>query len=237
MTVLNDALTTIRSLTIDLDGTLVDTIADLHQACNAMLGELGLPDRSIEEIGRFVGRGTHTLVRRCLTDDATGAVPDDALFDKALEAYLRHYTHINGRHAHVYPGVREGLALLQAAGYPMAVVTNKPIKFTLPLLQATGLAPYFKAVVGGDSTPHKKPAPDPVICACAEMDVSLTHNLHVGDSANDIESAKAAGCAAAGVTYGYAEGYPIKAEDCDVLVDSLEVLARLLPSRSQGEAV
>src|SRR5574343_339796 len=117
----------------------------------------------------------------------------------------------------------------------MAAMTNKPVKFTVPLLEATGLAPYFKAVIGGDSTPHKKPAPDPVICACVEMDVSLMHNLHVGDSANDIQAAKAAGCLAAGVTYGYAEGYPINADDCDVLVDSLEALARLLPPLAHGE--
>jgi len=228
-------LASVRSLTIDLDGTLVDTVHDLHQACNAMLAELGLPDRTVDEIGRFVGRGTNNLVRRCLTDDATGAAPDNERFEQGLEAYLRHYTHINGRHAHVYPGVREGLAALQAKGFPMAVVTNKPVKFTLPLLKATGLAAYFKAVIGGDSTPHKKPAPDPIICACVEMDVSLIHNLHVGDSGNDMQAARAAGCMAVGVTYGYAEGYPIKPEDCDLQVDSLEALALLLPMRVHGD--
>jgi phosphoglycolate phosphatase len=116
----------------------------------------------------------------------------------------------------------------------MAVVTNKPVKFTLPLLNETGLAPYFKAVIGGDSTPHKKPAPDPIICACVEMDVSLMHNLHVGDSGNDIQAAKAAGCGAVGVSYGYAEGYPIQTEDCDALVSSLVELAALLPARANG---
>ena len=231
MTVLKEVLQSTRSLTIDLDGTLVDTILDLHQACNAMLAELELPDRSVEEIGRFVGRGTNALVRRCLTDEATGNPPDDALFEKGLDAYLRHYAHVNGKHAQVYPGVKEGLVALHAAGYPMAVVTNKPVKFTLPLLQATGLAPYFKAVIGGDSTPHKKPAPDPVIAACLEMDVSLIHNLHVGDSGNDIQAARAADCFAAGVNYGYAEGYPIDASQCDVIVGSLAELAALLPEQ------
>lgn len=221
-----------RSLTIDLDGTLVDTILDLHQACNAMLAELELPDRSVEEIGRFVGRGTNTLVRRCLTDDATDKEPDEELFEKGLDAYLKHYTRINGKHAKVYGGVKEGLAVLHAAGYPMAVVTNKPVKFTLPLLEATGLAPYFKAVIGGDSTPHKKPAPDPIVAACLEMDVSLNHNLHVGDSGNDIQAARAAGCYAAGVNYGYAEGYPIDVSDCDVIVGSLAELAAMLPPRA-----
>ena len=224
-----DVLAATRSLTIDLDGTLVDTVLDLHQACNAMLAELGLPDRSVEEIGRFVGRGTNNLVQRCLMNEATGAEPDEELFAQGLAAYLKHYTRINGKHAKVYPGVREGLAALKAAGYPMAVVTNKPVRFTIPLLEATGLAPYFKAVIGGDSTPHKKPAPDPIICACVEMDVSLVHNLHVGDSGNDIQAAKAAGCPAVGVSYGYAEGYPIPKEDCAVIVGGLDELARLLP--------
>lgn len=228
---MSEALATVRSLTIDLDGTLVDTILDLHQACNAMLAELERPDRSVDEIARFVGRGTHTLVRRCLTDDATGKEPEPGLFETALAAYLKHYTHINGKHAKVYSGVKEGLAALQTTGYPMAVVTNKPIKFTLPLLQAIGLAPYFKAVIGGDSTPHKKPAPDPIIAACLEMDVSLVHNLHVGDSGNDIQAARAADCLAAGVNYGYAEGYPIDPGECDVIVGSLAELATLLPAK------
>ena len=228
---MSQVLATVRSLTIDLDGTLVDTILDLHQACNAMLAELERPDRSVDEIARFVGRGTNTLVRRCLTDDATGQEPDNALFETGLAAYLKHYTHINGKHAKIYPGVKEGLAAMQAAGYPMAVVTNKPVKFTIPLLQAIGLAPYFKAVIGGDSTPHKKPAPDPIIAACLEMDVSLVHNLHVGDSGNDIQAARAADCLAAGVNYGYAEGYPIDPSQCDVIVGSLAELATLLPAK------
>lgn len=231
MTALKHVLESTRSLTIDLDGTLVDTILDLHQASNAMLAELERPDRSVEEIARFVGRGTQTLVRRCLTDDATGVEPDAELFESGLNAYLKHYAHINGKHAKVYAGVKEGLAALLAAGYPMGVVTNKPVKFTLPLLQATGLMPYFKAVIGGDSTPHKKPAPDPIIAACLEMDVSLIHNLHVGDSGNDIQAARAADCFAAGVSYGYAEGYPLDASQCDVIVDSLAELAAMLPPR------
>ena len=232
MTALQQVLESTRSLTIDLDGTLVDTILDLHQACNAMLAELERPDRSVEEIARFVGRGTNTLVRRCLTDNASGQEPDAELFENALNAYLKHYAHINGQHAKVYAGVKEGLAALQAAGYPMGVVTNKPIKFTLPLLHATGLAPYFRAVIGGDSTPHKKPSPDPIIAACLEMDVSLIHNLHVGDSANDIQAARAADCFAAGVNYGYAEGYPIDTSQCDVIVGSLAELAGMLPPRT-----
>ena len=231
MTALKHVLDSTRSLTIDLDGTLVDTILDLHQACNAMLAELERADRSVEEIARFVGRGTQTLVRRCLTDDVTGQEPDAELFENGLNAYLKHYAHVNGKHAKVYAGVKEGLAALLAAGYPMGVVTNKPVKFTLPLLQATGLMPYFKAVIGGDSTPHKKPAPDPIIAACLEMDVSLIHNLHVGDSGNDIQAARAADCFAAGVSYGYAEGYPLDASQCDVIVDSLAELAAMLPPR------
>ena len=228
----SDVLKLTRSLTIDLDGTLVDTILDLHQACNAMLAELKLPDRSVDEIARFVGRGTNQLVRRCLTDDATGKEPDANRFETGLAAYMTHYTRINGKHAKVYPGVKDGLSALHAAGYPMAVVTNKPVKFTLPLLKAIGLAPYFESVVGGDSTPYKKPAPDPIIAACLEMDVSLIHNLHVGDSGNDIVAARAADCMAAGVNYGYAEGYPIDPSQCDIIVGSLAELAAMLPPRA-----
>ena len=138
------------AILFDLDGTLVDTILDLHQACNAMLAELERPDRSVDEIARFVGRGTHTLVHRCLTDDATGKEPEPGLFETALAAYLKHYTHINGKHAKVYSGVKEGLAALQTTGYPMAVVTNlRLVGQEGEVLTAYESARHYNAIVHG----------------------------------------------------------------------------------------
>jgi phosphoglycolate phosphatase len=207
-----------RSVTIDLDGTLLDTVADLADACNAMLTELGRPPRSQAQIHGFVGKGMAVLVERCLTD---ATPPPEALLIKAIEAFRRHYLVINGRSARIYPGVIEGLEAMRERGLALACVTNKPAAFTAPLLERMGLAGYFAVVVAGDTLPHKKPRPEPILHACALMGVSPAANLHIGDSANDIDSARAAGSPVLCVPYGYNEGRKVDSADCDALVSSL----------------
>jgi phosphoglycolate phosphatase len=207
-----------QSVTFDLDGTLLDTVADLAEASNRMLGELGLATWHEDDIRRFVGRGIHVLVERCLTRDAP---PPPALLERAIVAFKRHYAEVNGRHASLYPGVLDGLRAWQATGLPMAVITNKAAAFTEPLLAAKGLRGFFAVVVSGDTTAHKKPHPEPVLHACRVMGSSPQANLHIGDSIHDIQAAKAAGSTAYCVPYGYNEGRPVRAEDCDALVDSL----------------
>jgi len=167
-----------RSVTIDLDGTLLDTIVDLADACNAMLAELGQPPRSQDEIHSFVGKGMAVLVERCLT---YGAPPDMDLLTGGINAFHRHYTRINGRSARIYPGVIEGLDALNELGLSLACVTNKPAAFTEPLLARMGLAGYFPVVVSGDTLPHKKPRPEPILHACVLMGSSPPANLHIGD--------------------------------------------------------
>ena len=143
-----------RSITFDLDGTLLDTVADLTEACRLMLDEMAQPARSEAEIRRFVGRGMVVLVERCLTWEEA---PDQAMLAQGIAAFQRHYAAVNGHQAQFFPGVREGLAAWHATGLPLAVVTNKPAAFTEPLLERTGIAHYFSAVVSGDTTPHRKP--------------------------------------------------------------------------------
>lgn len=207
-----------RSVTLDLDGTLLDTIVDLAAASNAMLAELGLAQRSQAEIHSFVGKGMAVLVERCLTH---GAPPAPELLAAGIAAFQRHYTALNGHATRIYPGVIEGLAALRALGLPLAVVTNKPAAFTGPLLERMGLAAYFAVVVSGDTLPHKKPRPEPILHACALMGTQPAVNLHVGDSANDIDAARAAGCPVLCVPYGYNEGRKVDSADCDALVSSL----------------
>lgn len=208
----------LQSVTFDLDGTLLDTALDLSVACNRMLAELGLPGRSEAEIRRFVGKGMAVLVERCLTWEA---VPETSLVEAGIAIFRRCYAEENGRAARPYPGVLEGLAAWQATGLPLAVVTNKPMAFTLPLLQQTGLDGYFQVVVGGDSTPYKKPHPEPLRHACRQMGVAPSSNLHIGDSVNDALAARAAGSLAYLVPYGYTEGEPVDSADCDALVSDL----------------
>ncbi len=213
----------LRSATFDLDGTLVDSIPDLAAACHAMLAELGQPPRTDDDIHRFVGKGMAVLVERCLTWDAA---PEASLLEAGIAAFRRHYADINGRASTVYPGVVDGLEAFRALGLPLGVVTNKPAAFTAPLLERMGLAAYFEVVISGDTLAFKKPRPEPLLHACALLATEPGLNLHVGDSLNDIESARAAGCPVICVPYGYNEGRPVDSADCDALVSDLVAAAR-----------
>lgn len=218
------------SVTLDLDGTLVDTVGDLRAGCNGMLAELGEPLRSEAEIRRFVGKGMANLVERCLTR-AGEAAPDQARIAAGIAAFRRHYHAVNGQSSLIYPGVTAGLDAMQAAGWPLACVTNKPAMFTGPLLEKLGLAKYFQVVVSGDTLPQKKPHPEPLRFACAQMGVPLSGNVHIGDSGNDIAAARAAGCAVICVPYGYNEGEPVDSADCDALVSDLVAAVAWLRDR------
>ncbi|MBS1197097.1 MAG: phosphoglycolate phosphatase [Proteobacteria bacterium] len=206
------------SVTFDLDGTLLDTLADLTEACQAMLTELGQPSRQREEIAGFVGNGMAVLVERCLTRERA---PSEAELVAAITAFRRHYAEANGRNTQFYPGVQQGLRLFRNAGFKMAVVTNKPAEFTGMLLERVGISEFFDALVCGDTTAYKKPHPEPIHHACRLMGTQPGENLHIGDSINDIQSARAAGSVVFYVPYGYHEGEPVDSADCDALVSDL----------------
>ena len=210
----------IRSVTIDLDGTLLDTVPDLAAAANAMLREMGRPEFSIETIAAFIGRGIPKLVARCLPD------LDEAAVDQAQVIFRRHYAIENGRRSALFPGVLEGLQALRAAGLPLAVITNKAAAFTEPLLVATQLAPWFRFAVSGDTLAHKKPHPAQLLHACERMGTLPAENLHIGDSHHDAVAARAAGCPVFIVPYGYNEGEDVQGIDCDAIVASLAEAAR-----------
>lgn len=214
----------IRSVTLDLDGTLLDTLPDLAAAANGMLRELGRAEYSPEVIATFVGRGIDNLVERCLPDLS------DAALTAAQKLFRQHYARENGRQATLFPGVREGLELFRAAGLPLAVITNKAAAFTEPLLAASGLAPYLRFAISGDSVAHKKPHPLPLIEACKRLGVAPGENLHIGDSSHDAVAARAAGCPVWLVPYGYNAGRSVQQgmQDggCDAIVTSLDEAAR-----------
>ncbi len=207
-----------QSVTFDLDGTLLDTIADLAEACRLMLEEIGEPHRTQAEVHSFVGKGMAVLVERCLTRERA---PTAERLHQAIESFKKHYAAVNGQFTQIYPGVLEGLQAWQASGLKMGVVTNKPGMFTEALLERMGLAGYFDVVVSGDTTANKKPHPEPILHACRLFGVRPDRNLHIGDSENDIHAAHAAGCLAFAVPYGYNEGKPVDSADCDALVSDL----------------
>lgn len=209
----------IHSVTLDLDGTLLDTVFDLASAVNLMLDELGLPLRTEEEVRCFVGRGIPNLVQRCVC--RADFMPDAAWLNQAVQVFKKHYAVTNGHRAVAYPGVLEGLDAFAGMGLPMACITNKAAAFAEPLLESTGLAKYFKMVISGDSLPEKKPHPLPLLHVCQAFGVEPAFNLHIGDSKHDVGAAKAAGCPVFCLPYGYNEGGDVRELESDAIVASL----------------
>lgn len=214
-----------RAILIDLDGTLLDTIPDLASASNCMLEELGAPRLPVTDIATFVGKGTENLVRRCLGDSRVALPTDESTVADALGVFNRHYHRVNGKEAQLYPGVLEGLSAFRAQGAALAVVTNKPTEFTLPLLERSGLAPWFDAVVCGDTCERKKPDPQPLLHACAQLGCTPDQTLAIGDSVNDALAARAAGIPVLAVPYGYNEGRDVHELDIDGIVFSIREAA------------
>jgi phosphoglycolate phosphatase len=212
---------------IDLDGTLADTIPDLAEAANMMLRELGRPALEPARIRTFVGKGIPKLVERALAGELEGRV-DEELLARALPIYERCYTEVNGRHTVIFPGVREGLQRLRAMQLPLACVTNKAERFTLALLEQLGLARSFEQVIAGDTLPQKKPDPQPLLHACRGFAIAPADMLMIGDSTNDVEAARAAGCPVFCVDYGYNEGRDVRELDVDAIVASLIEATRLI---------
>ena len=210
----------VNAVMIDLDGTLLDTIPDLAMAANMMLTELKMPTLPESLIRNFVGKGINNLIERALTGSMDGK-PDAGLFQQALPVYERSYRAVNGKHTTLYPGVKEGLDLLRARGFPLVCVTNKSERFTLPLLDYVSLSSYFECVVAGDTLPQKKPDPAPLLHACRQLDVAPGEMLMIGDSLNDAQAARSAGCPIFCVTYGYNEGHDVRTLDVDAIVASL----------------
>ncbi len=214
----------LRAAIVDLDGTMVDTLGDFTVALDRTLDALGLPRVPRDAIGRMVGKGSEHLIRTVLAH--VDAPP--ALYGQAWDAYQRHYLEVNGRHADVYPGVLDGLTALRARGFKLACLTNKPTAFARPLLQAKGLDGFFDVVFGGDAFARKKPDPMPLLKTCEHLGTQPAQTLMVGDSSNDAQAARAAGCPVLLVTYGYNHGEPIRAVDADGFLDSLAGLPELL---------
>ena len=127
-----------------------------------------------------------------------------------------------------YTGAMEGVRQLHEAGYKLACITNKPERFTLPLLQAMGMLPYFSLVLSGDSLPRKKPDPLPLLHMAEVSGVSPAQIVMIGDSSADVGAARAAGCAAIAVSYGYNRGQPADMLGADAVIDSLQEAAFLL---------
>jgi phosphoglycolate phosphatase len=217
-----------RAVLVDLDGTLLDTAADLALAANAMLADLRLAPVSDSAVRNlFIGAGIAALVKRCL-EAACESPVDQPLFERALERFGVHYERLNGTTASAYPGAVEGLERMRGAKLRLACVTNKAARFTLPLLDRSGLAGFFDAVVTSDTVGHRKPHPEPFLHACRLLEAAPAEAVVIGDSANDAEGGRAAGCKVLLVPYGYREGRALSEIPCDGVVASLADAAQAL---------
>ncbi|MGB8541063.1 MAG: HAD-IA family hydrolase [Candidatus Acidiferrales bacterium] len=215
----------VRALIFDLDGTLIDSKLDLALSINATLKNLGRAPLAHERIFGMVGSGASVLVQRALgLKDVT-----DAEVETGLAYFLSYYRSHMLDNTVPYPGVREGLALLQ--NYPMAVLTNKPVNFSRAILDGLGLSRYFRFVYGGNSFEKKKPHPIGVYTLLRELGSQPREAMLIGDSEIDIQTARNSGIWACGVTYGLGTE-SLKSFPPDLLLDSLTELPAHLDGRA-----
>ncbi len=217
----------VQAVVIDLDGTLLNTAPDLAEAANRMLAEMERPQVDMAVVMTYIGNGVDRLIKRVLTGEMF-AEPAAELFALARPLYERHYAEVVSLYSRPYPGVVEGLEVLKASGYRLACITNKAEKFTLPLLRDTGLRDYFELILSGDSLPRTKPDPLPLLFACEQFGVRPDQMLLIGDSQNDAQAARAAGCHIFCVPYGYNHGEPVEKLDLDRVVESVFEASQLI---------
>ena len=229
----NQAIQTLAvdAVLFDLDGTLVDSVADLYLGVCGMLRDLGRPPIPVEDVRAYVGRGMHNLVKRVLAGNLEASEDPTPAPQHAVDSFRHHYAEANGKHAACYPGVVEGLEMLKAKGIPMAVITNKPDAFTLPLIEHLGLGGFFDVVVGGDRFPRQKPDPMPLIWTCGRLGVAPRNTLFVGDSVNDFLAGRAADCHVYLLPYGYNEGKDVRELACDAIVPTVASAAERIVKR------
>ena len=233
----------LKAVMVDLDGTMIDTLGDFEVALNRMLTDLDLPLLNRALVERTVGKGSEHLIRSVLAHqlglpevkglaNVCEARNAEHLYEAAWQRYQHHYLAINGEFATVYAGVVDGLQQMRDAGLQLVCLTNKPLSFAKPLLQAKGLGHFFSHVFGGDSFERKKPDPLPLLKTCEVLGVQPGQALMVGDSSNDAQAARAAGCPVVLVRYGYNHGEPVDGVDADAHVDALTQIRQVLTGQA-----
>ncbi|WP_352310835.1 phosphoglycolate phosphatase [Psychrobacter sp. W2-37-MNA-CIBAN-0211] len=199
-------------LIFDFDGTLIDSVPDLADATNAMLTTLGKETYPIDSIRNWVGNGSRMLVERALVGKVEvleGELTVEEA-DHAEQVFFDAYNNISGSKTVAYPDVDSGLKKLKDAGYILALVTNKPIRFVPKILQSFGWQDLFAEVLGGDSLPVKKPDPAPLLHVCNALNINPAQAVMIGDSRNDILAGQNANMDTLGLSYGYNYGQDIR---------------------------
>jgi phosphoglycolate phosphatase len=209
----------VKLVLFDLDGTLVHSAPDIAHAANLMLPDLGLPQQAYERIAGWIGDGMARLVKRALTGEVDGE-PGAELFERGLRRFKAHYAANLTRETEPYPGIVATLHELKSCGFTLGCVTNKAEAYTQPLLGRLDLMKYLSVVVAGDTVAARKPDPLPLRYACEKAGTNPAESVLIGDSANDVIGARAAGMKCIAVTYGYNQGRDMRALKPDFVVDS-----------------
>ena len=209
----------VRAFLFDLDGTLIDSKLDLVDSVNFMLKEMNRKALPLQTVASYIGHGAPRLVADAL---GLGATDEDQKI--GLEIFLAYYEKHSLDGTRAYPGVAEGLEALREQ--PMAVLTNKPVKMSVEILEGLGLRKYFRHVYGGDSFPAKKPDPAGAQIILKDLDARPHEAAMVGDSDVDVQTARNAGMLSVHVNYGFGQ-YAREAHPADLYVNSLLEIAAL----------
>ncbi len=213
-----------RAVLFDLDGTLIDSAPDLAGAANDMRVARGLPLLPYARLRPMVGSGARGMVGR-----AFGAVPGDAEFESLRDEFLSRYEARMAQETRVFEAMAPVLEHLQLHRLPWGIVTNKATRFSEPLVAAMGLHERAATLVCGDTTPHAKPHPAPLIEAARRMSLAVADCIYVGDDLRDIQAGRAAGMATVAAAWGYlGEGESIEAWGADHVIQSPGELLTLL---------
>jgi phosphoglycolate phosphatase len=185
-------------LIFDLDGTLIDSRVDLANSVNATRAHLGRPPLTNETVYSYVGNGVAVLMKRSMGEGAS-----ESELETAQEFFLNYYREHMLDFTTLYPGTTEALAKLSGAGMNLAILTNKPVRFSQAIVDGLGISQYFQRVYGGNSFEQKKPHPMGVETLMAECSADRDITVMIGDSAVDVQTARNAAVQAWGVTYGF----------------------------------
>jgi 2-phosphoglycolate phosphatase len=203
----------IHGVLFDLDGTLIDSAPDLAAAANRLRADHGMPPLPLAALRPMVGSGARGMV-----GIAFGVTPLETRYDGLRDAFLAHYEQGLLQSTHPFDGVEALLRGLEGAGIPWGIVTNKATRFTAPIVAGLGLARRAAVVVCGDTTPHSKPHPEPLLAAARAMGLAPEQVVYVGDDLRDVLAARAAGMAMIVATWGYLGlGEPVDAWGGDLL--------------------
>ena len=199
-------------LLLDLDGTLADTLEDIRASTNYVRSAYQLEPLPADAVRDLVGNGVLSLLKNALRE----AGPFAAVRERAWSLYREHHGHQCVVHVRPYPGTREHLTRWHREGRPLAVVTNKPEAFASAILDHLELTPYLPVLIGGDTTPHKKPSPEPIWAALDRLGTPRQPAIMVGDSPTDMRAGRAAGLTTIAALYGFRTEDELRREGADI---------------------